>query len=253
VKEAGFADKSAFYANPSLRADVSTDDWPFFYMPQRIYPVSYLIMVFQLLALSLLIGVNFISERPKVSHLSFFFLGAGFMLIETKGITEMGLTFGNTWQVIGIVIAGILAMAFLGNCAVQWFDIRRPLAPYLFLLAALCVGWYVARTGGFASTPVGRLETAIVLTLPLLFSGIVFSTLLSSKGQVSGMIAMNLLGAICGGLLEYNSMYFGFQSLYLLAIGCYLLAFVSELALPRKDVDERAVASSAIRRENVSF
>jgi len=41
---------------------------------------------------------------------------------------------------------------------------------------------------------------------------------------------MNLLGAICGGLLEYNSMYFGFQFLYLIAIGCYLLAFVSELA-----------------------
>ena len=48
------------------------------------------------------------------------------MLIETKGITEMGLTFGNTWQVIGIVIAGILTMAFLGNCAVQWLDISVP-------------------------------------------------------------------------------------------------------------------------------
>jgi hypothetical protein len=252
VEDAQFTDKTAFYADSSLHADVSTDDWPFFYMPQRIYPVSYLIMVFQILALSLLIAVNFFPERPKVSHLSFFFLGAGFMLIETKGITEMGLTFGNTWQVIGIVIAGILTMAFLGNCAVQWFDIRRPLTPYLFLFAALSVGWYVARAGGFASTPLGRLETSIVLTLPLLFSGIVFSTLLSSKGQVSGMIAMNLLGAICGGLLEYNSMYFGFRFLYLSAMVCYLLAFVSELALPRKDTDELAVASSTIGHENVS-
>jgi len=244
VERAGFTDKTAFYADPALHADVSTDDWPFFYMPQRIYPVSYLIMVFQLLALSLLVAVNFLPERPKFSHLSFFFLGAGFMLIETKGITEMGLTFGNTWQVIGIVIAGILTMAFLGNCAVQWLNIRRPLTPYLFLFAALCVGWYVARAGGFASTPLGRLETCIVLTLPLLFSGIVFSTLLSSKGRVSGMMAMNLLGAVCGGLLEYNSMYFGFRFLYLLAIGCYLLAFVSELAFPRKDTDELPVAWS---------
>ena len=244
VERAGFTDKTAFYADPALHADVSTDDWPFFYMPQRIYPVSYLIMVFQLLALSLLVAVNFLPERPKFSHLSFFFLGAGFMLIETKGITEMGLTFGNTWQVIGIVIAGILTMAFLGNCAVQWLNIRRPLTPYLFLFAALCVGWYVARAGGFASTPLGRLETCIVLTLPLLFSGIVFSTLLSSKGRVSGMMAMNLLGAVCGGLLEYNSMYFGFRFLYLLAIGCYLLAFVSELAFPRKDTDELPVVWS---------
>jgi hypothetical protein len=234
LKDAGFADKTAFYADPSLRADVSTDDWPFFYMPQRIYPTSYLIMVFQVLALSLLIGWNFLPEKPKFSHLSFFFLGAGFMLVETKGITEMGLTFGNTWQVIGIVIAGILTMAFLGNCAVQWLNIKRPMIPYLLLLAALTVGWFVARSGGFASTPFGRLETSIVLTLPLLFSGIVFSTLLSSKGQVAGMMAMNLLGAICGGLLEYNSMYFGFRFLYLIAMGCYILAFVSDWALTEK-------------------
>jgi spermidine synthase len=246
VEDAGLTDRTAFYADPSLHADVSTDDWPFFYMPQRIYPVSYMIMVFQLLALSLLITVNFLPERPKVGHLSFFFLGAGFMLIETKGITEMGLAFGNTWQVIGIVIAGILTMAFLGNCAVQWLDIRRSAIPYLFLFAALSVGWYVARAGGFASTPLGRLETSIVLTLPLLFSGIVFSTLLSNKGQVSGMIAMNLLGAICGGLLEYNSMYFGFRFLYLIAIGCYLLAFVSQLPFPKKATDDLPAASSTI-------
>src|ERR1700747_3204048 len=135
------------------------------------------------------------------------------MLVETKAITEMGLTFGNTWQVIGIVIAGILTMAFLGNCAVQWLNIKRPMVPCLFLLAALALGWFIARSGGFASTPLGRLETAIVLTCPLFFSGIVFSTLLTHKGQVSGIMASNLLGAICGGLLEYNSMYFGFRSL----------------------------------------
>jgi hypothetical protein len=45
---------------------------------------------------------------------------------------------------------------------------------------------------------------------------------------------MNLLGAICGGLLEYNSMYFGFRFLYLIAMGCYILAFVSDWALSEK-------------------
>ena len=246
VEDAGLVDTTAFYADPSLRADVSTDDWPFFYMPRRIYPVSYLIMVFGVSMLSLLLAANFFTERPKVGHLSFFFLGAGFMLIETKGITEMGLTFGNTWQVIGVVIAGILTMAFLGNCAVQWFGIKRPLIPYLCLFATLAVGWYFAGSGGFASTPLGRLETATLLTLPLLFSGIVFSTLLSGKGQVSGMIAMNLLGAIFGGLLEYNSMYFGFQFLYLIAIGCYLMAFVSDLAFAKSDAGELPAAAGAI-------
>jgi hypothetical protein len=251
VQEAGFTDKTAFYADPSLRADISTDDWPFFYMPRRVYPISYLIMVFQVLVLSLLIAVNYFPEKPQFSQLSFFFLGAGFMLIETKGITEMGLTFGNTWQVIGIVIVGILTMAFLGNCAVRWFNIKVSLVPYLFLFAALGLGWNVARTGGFASTPLGRAETSIVLTLPLLFSGIVFSTLLSNKGQVSGMMAMNLLGAICGGLLEYNSMYFGFRFLYLVAMLCYLFAFVSGLSLWKKNIPELSGASATIGHETV--
>jgi hypothetical protein len=235
VEESGFVDRTAYYANPAIQTDVSTDDWPFFYMPRRIYPISYVVMVFQVLVLSLFITGNFLSERPNFSHLSFFFLGAGFMLVETKGITEMGLTFGNTWQVIGIVIASILTMAWLGNCAVQWLNIKRPLIPYLCLFATLALGWSIAKSGGLPSTALGRLETAIVLTCPLFFSGIVFSTLLSSKGAVSGMMAMNLLGAICGGLLEYNSMYFGFRSLYILAMGCYVLACVSDLILAKRE------------------
>ena len=170
---------TANYANRSAPASVSTDDWPFFYMPQRIYPVSYLIMIGLILLLSLLLVGNFVGEAPRFSHLSFFFLGAGFMLVETKGITEMGLTFGNTWQVIGIVFAGILIMAFLGNCLVQWLHIRRSHAAYLFLS-----GGARRRLAGGAvrrfcrPRPLGRLETAALLSLPLLFSGIVFSTLL---------------------------------------------------------------------------
>jgi len=240
----GFIDRTAMYANPLLQSSVSTDDWPFFYMPQRVYPISYLIMILQILVLSLLLVGNFFAESPKFSHLSFFFLGSGFMLVETKGITEMGLTFGNTWQVIGFVIAGILTMAFLGNCLVQWLNIKRALIPYLFLLAALAVGWLASRSGGFSSTPLGRLETAVVLTVPLLFSGIVFSTLLSARGHVSGIMAMNLLGAILGGLLEYNSMYLGFRALYLIAMACYALAFVSELVFRNKDAERPATGTA---------
>jgi hypothetical protein len=229
LTETGFSDQTGLFADPALRADVSTDDWPFFYMPRRVYPISYLVMIALVLVLSLFVIGNFLVERPRFNHLSLFFLGMGFMLIETKGITEMGLTFGNTWQVIGVVIAGILIMAWLGNCAVQWLRIKHPLVPYLSLWAALAIGWFIAGSGGFSSNPIGRLETAIVLTCPLFFSGIVFSTLLSTKGAVSGMMAMNLLGAICGGLLEYNSMYFGFRSLYIVAMACYFCAFLSDL------------------------
>jgi hypothetical protein len=243
---AGFEDVTAEYANSSAVATVSTDDWPFFYMPQRVYPASYLIMIALILLLSLLLVGNFVGGMPKFSHLSFFFLGAGFMLIETKGITEMGLTFGNTWQVIGIVFAGILIMAFLGNCLVQWLSIKRPLLSYILLLAALAGGWFAVRSGGFSSTPLGRLETVALLSLPMLFSGIVFSTLLSiERHRISGLMAMNLMGAVAGGLLEYNSMYLGFQALYLMAMACYALAFVTDWLFLRKGASAAAKTAQA--------
>jgi hypothetical protein len=241
IADSGFTDQTALFGNPSIPANVSTDDWPFFYMPQRVYPASYLVMILQILLLSLVLFGSFLSvgrDGVQLSQIPFFFLGVGFMLIETKGITEMGLTFGNTWQVIGIVIAGILVMGFLGNWLVLLLHVRRSSVPFLFLGAALTIGWYIARTGGFASTPVGRLETAVMLTCPLLFAGIVFSASLSGRGQVSGILAINLLGAIVGGLLEYNSMYLGFRWLYLAAMINYLLAFVSVIVFPARNVNQ---------------
>jgi hypothetical protein len=227
LAQAEFLDVTGMFAKPGPHpVDISTDDWPFFYMPRRIYPMSYLPMMALVLGLSLWMTLGFSAERPQASDIPFFFLGAGFMLVETKGITEMGLTFGNTWQVIGIVIAGILIMAFLANAAVQRFGFHRPHLFYVLLLASLGIGWWVSRGGGLPSTTMGRLGTTALLTSPMFFSGIVFSTLLASRRQIAGIMALNLLGAMAGGLLEYNSMYFGFRFLYLVAMGCYLLAFL---------------------------
>jgi hypothetical protein len=59
--------------------------------------------------------------------------------------------------------------------------------------------------------------------------------LLSARGHISSIMATNLLGAIVGGLLEYNSMYLGFRALYVMAMACYVLAFVSEWIFKTKD------------------
>jgi spermidine synthase len=228
LAHSGFWDKTPTYSKSSIRADVSTDDWPFFYMPARVYPVSYLGMVALVLLLSVLLIGNFQPGRPSAANLPFFLLGAGFMLIETKGITELGLTFGNSWEVIGVVIAGIMAMAFLANWAVQRLSISRPTLPYVLLLGSLALGWWISKSGGLPSTWSGRIGTALLLTSPMFFSGIVFSALLKAPGDISGVMSVNLLGAMCGGLLEYNSMYFGFRFLYVIAAGLYLFAFAWE-------------------------
>jgi SAM-dependent methyltransferase len=226
LESTGFRDVTRKYANPDLKADVSTDDWPFFYMPQRVYPYSYIPMMLMIVLVSAYLFFNFMSERPRFNHISYFLLGAGFMLIETKGITELGLAFGNTWQVIGVVIAGILIMAYLANLVVLRFAIHRPLLPYALLLITLASGLLIARAGGFSSTTAGKIAAVAILTSPMFFSGMIFSILLAKTPDVAGALAMNLLGAMAGGMLEYNSMYFGFRFLYVVAMALYAAALL---------------------------
>jgi hypothetical protein len=86
---------------------------------------------------------------------------------------------------------------------------------------SLGLGLVFVRTGGVESTAGARWTAVLLLTCPLFFSGLVFSTLLSRASEASSALGMNLLGAMAGGVLEYNSMYFGFQSLYWLAAALY--------------------------------
>ena len=234
LAETHFIDASSYFRNSQFKVDISTDDWPFLYMPRRVYPLTYLITLGLVLLVSFVLYASFLQRRPQTSYLPFFFLGAGFMLVETKGITEMGLAFGNTWQVISIAIAGVLVMSFLANAVVHRWRVSDPYLPYLFLLLSLAVGWWIARAGGLPSTALGRIATVAILTCPLFFSGIVFSALLSAESQISSVMSMNLMGAMCGGVLEYNSMYFGFRFLYVLALALYAAALLSSLALRTK-------------------
>src|ERR1051325_6461784 len=177
------------------------------------------------IGLSALLLRNFTEERPAFSHAVFFFLGAAFMLLETKAITELGLVFGNTWHVIGISIAGVLAMAFLATAVVSRWHLRATAVPFALLLASLAAGWWVSRAGGFPPTAAGKLGAVGLLSLPIFFSGILFARFLDEGAGIAGAMAVNLLGAMVGGLLEYNAMYFGFRFLYGLAAALYACAF----------------------------
>jgi hypothetical protein len=197
----------------------------------RTYPVSYMIALGMVLLLSYFfvrktIGLTGTIER---GYLPFFFLGSGFMLVETKAITELGLHLGGTWFVVAAAIISVLVMAFLANLIVQRKAFQRTDLAYLGLLVSLLVGYIYARNHDLVtlSSPLASLlVSCVLLTVPLFFSGIVFSTLIGrAKINISTALAYNLMGALFGGLMEYNSMYFGFAFLYLLAIGFYFLAW----------------------------
>ena len=93
----------------------ATDDHPFPYLRGRTIPSSYLVAL-ALVLLASIVTVRVGSGRPireMRPYLDLFFMGAAFLLLETKNVVQFALLFGTTWLVNSLVFAGIL-IAVLG-------------------------------------------------------------------------------------------------------------------------------------------
>mgnify|MGYP001465726427 CR=1 FL=1 len=146
------------------------------------------------------------------------------MLIETKCITEFAKIYGTTWLVNAIVISSILFMAFIANYLVIKKIKINFIINYLLIFLTIFIGYYLFTN---VETKLNIIFYPIILTLPILFSGIAFSRELLKINSTSQALSANILGAMVGGFLEYNSMYFGFSFLYVLAAFLYFLAFLT--------------------------
>jgi hypothetical protein len=120
-------------------------------------------------------------------------------------------------------------MAFLANLIVTRTARNWAGPAYVGLFASLLVGYVLATSHGewtFGPPWMQLVLSCLVLTIPLFFAGIIFSSLIGeNRINISTAFAYNLMGALFGGVMEYNSMYFGFAFLYLLALGFYALAW----------------------------
>ena len=208
--------------------DISTDDWPFFYMSYRIYPISYMVLISVIFIVSFFFLKKFTRLEYKNFSLTSFFLGIGFMLMETKGITELAKIYGSTWVVVSIVITAILSMAYIANVLVIKKIKISINSIYFFLIFSLVLSYLFTFVNFYNySTLMLKFLVPFLLTFPVLFSGLAFSREILNYGSTSNALSCNILGAIVGGLLEYNSMYFGFKFLYILAIIFYMFAYFS--------------------------
>ncbi len=216
-----------FFDNDETKVSLSNDDWPFFYMPVKVWPKSYVIILILIFICSFLFIKKTSTLNRKNFSITCFFLGAGFMLIETKGITEIALIYGSTWFVITIVIGFILLMAYLANLLIIKNGQIKSSIIYFLLIISLLFGYFFTfvDTTIFSSI-VLKIIIPLILTVPIFFSGLAFSKELSVENHVGVALSSNILGAIFGGLIEYNSMYFGFKSLYLLGIVMYLMGYI---------------------------
>jgi hypothetical protein len=206
-----------------------TDNWPYLYLRARQIPSGYWFALLLIALVSLLIiGRSFREAlRPDIH---FWLLGAAFMLIEFKSITELALLFGTTWFVNSLAISGILVMALLANLLVLRVKRVNLGWAYGLLFASLLLSFTfpLEWLSGFPNLAKALLST-LLLSLPLFFAGLIFSESLRRAGETARPLASNFSGSAVGGLLEYGSSYWGIKSLYVLAALLYGGAMLAAL------------------------
>ena len=204
------------------------DDWPQLYLREREIPwtpIGQGMLTMALVALAILFA--FAPARLARPNWQMFFLGAGFMLLETKGVVHMALLFGSTWIVNSVVFFAILVMILAANLYVQKFRPGRRAVWYALLVAALLVNAMVPMNVFLSLSPVWRtVASCLVVFLPVLFAGVIFSSVFGESREPDRDFGWNVAGIIVGGLSESLSLIIGFNYLLLIAAGYYLLSAV---------------------------
>lgn len=213
----------------------ATDDWPFLYSRDPVIPGLTWRNVGLTLILSVVLWFAFgghkaLGEsgqaRPEWGiMLRSFFLGAGFMLVETKAVVQMALLFGGTWMVNTVVFAAILVMSLAGNLYAGKVNPKRLEPYYVGLFAALALGLAVSPSVFLGWNPTLQILAVCALVfLPIAFAGVIFATTFRRTTQPDRVFGANVAGALVGGLAENTSVLLGFQLLLCVAVGFYLLS-----------------------------
>jgi hypothetical protein len=206
----------------------AVDDWPYLYLRSRSIPVDYLFTIGSLLVISaLFIAATFDKERRGI-ELHFFFLGAAFLLLETKSITTISLFFGATWFVSMIVILGVLIMVLLANVvAARLKSFHRGV--YLPLMVSVAFLYFFPNSLVLGWSPYARFFYSVLLIpLPIFFAGLIFWLSLKGSPDPSFAFGSNLLGAMVGGFVEYLGMTAGTKTLLLVVLMLYLASLLSK-------------------------
>jgi hypothetical protein len=246
---------------PANELRLATDDWPFLYLRDPMIPALSLRGAGIMALVAALLIVPFVMTRPGAPAgaergasggpglmAQMFFLGAGFMLIETKAVVHMALLFGSTWVVNSVVFFAVLMMILAANLWVLALRLERVAPYYAGLLVSLVVSALVPLDAflGMDRTLQILLSCAMAFA-PVLFAGVVFAVSFSRAAEPDRAFGANIAGAMCGGLSEYSSMLLGFQHLLLVAAAFYALSALGRWWYAGRAVqdDERLPVASA--------
>jgi SAM-dependent methyltransferase len=240
-----------------LRA--ATDDWPFLYLRRPMIPdlsVRGMMLMGTLAALMLAPVVRFRrngdtgaaghGRDPSGTLVQMFFLGAGFMLIETKAVVHMALLFGGTWVVNSVVFMVVLLMILSANLFVLLVRPQRMLPWYVGLFTAIAVNALVPMDAFLGLSRTTQIAGAcLVAFAPILFAGVIFAVSFSQAREPDRAFGLNVAGAMCGGLAEYASMLLGFQYLLVVAAAFYGLSAIGYRSGAAIDRPAGALSQSA--------
>jgi SAM-dependent methyltransferase len=201
------------------------DDWPFLYLSGRLIPDLTLRSMVLLAVLGLGLLYFFLPKGRGGMDSRMFFLGAAFMLIETRAVVQMALLFGSTWIVNSLVFFTALVMILLANLYVAKVpNLRLPLhygGLVLFLVINIAIPLDTFLDGGLA----WRYLLPCALTLgPMFFAGIIFTRTFRDTRDPDRAFGSNIAGSVVGGLSESFSTLLGFRYLLLVALAFYIMS-----------------------------
>ncbi|MGD0761898.1 MAG: hypothetical protein ABR929_01670 [Roseiarcus sp.] len=203
----------------------TSDDWPFLYISGKFIPALTVRSMIVLGALGIAMVYLFMPKGRLRINNRMFFLGAAFMLLETKAVVQMALLFGSTWLVNSAVFLTALLLILAANLYVLRAPSARLGPPYaallVFLAAALLAPFDTFLSGGI----VWRYVVPCALSLgPMFFAGVIFARSFRDEADPDQAFGSNIAGSVIGGLSESFSTLLGFQHLLLLAICFYVLS-----------------------------
>jgi hypothetical protein len=216
------------------------DDWPYLYLSEPTIPAHYLTALAGVLLIAVaLIGIAGWGELRRRERqdadgrgdLALFAMGVGFLLLESKSVTEMSLLFGSTWNVNLLVFGSILVVIGGANAIVMRLQRSALTRLFIGLFAALALAYAIPARSLLGLGMAGQWALGgLLVALPIFFAAAIFALLLRDRADATRGLACNLLGAIVGGVLEYSAMVVGIKALYLIAGAAYLCAMVAALA-----------------------
>lgn len=217
---------SSRWQRPADTAPPSRDDQPFLYV-RGGFPSFYIVTLLLILLAAALATLLAGSPVVLAPYADLFFMGAAFLLMETKNVVQFALLFGTTWFVNALVFAGILVTVALAIEVSRRWKLPGPTPFYLLLFIALGAAWLVPPAYLLALPFGARLVGASALAFgPVFVANLAFAQRFRDTGDSLKAFAANLLGAILGGCLEYSALVIGYRDLLLVAGLLYVIAFI---------------------------